>query len=500
VNLATTLAEQAERGGWSDRVAYAGPAGTVSHGQVHRGAAQAAAVLAELGVARGDRVLIALEDSVEFVWSFLASLWLGAIAVPVDPELPPGDHASSLAHAEPRVVVCARELVDRFQEAAATLAPATLTGEMAGAASVPAAAVGGEAPAYGQYTAGTTGRPKLALHRHDDPLVYHRTAGSGAFGIGPDDVLLSASRMHVAFGLGNSVFFPLLSGACALLHPGGAQPGAVAETAARRQPTLLFAVPTFYARLLEALPASPLTALRAAVSAGEPLTPALAGRIRRWAGCPVLDTLVSTEVGHAFCANTPAAARDGTLGRALEGYEVRIADAAGRDLPEGTQGLLWVRGPTLLIDYWNEPEATARALTGGWLRTGDLATLDGEGFIRHHGRADDVELVRGIAVSALEVERVLAAHIGVAEVAVAAVRDELGASSLHAFVVPTDPAKAGAALGDSVIALARERLASHKVPQAVTFVPELPRTPHGRLRRFLLREGGVEPLAAGRPG
>jgi fatty acid CoA ligase FadD22 len=500
VNLAEALADLSRRQGWDDRVAYRAPDRSVTHGQVHAGAAYAASILAGLGVARGDRVVIAVDDRIEFVWAFLGALRLGAIAVPVDPALSPDDHAYVLLDTEPAAVVCAAELAERFESDAPVLAAGTLGGMLGHASYGPAVQVGPDAPAYGQYTSGATGHPKLALHRHGDPEIYFRAFGA-ALAIGPDDTVLSMARLHSAGGLSASLVFPLCSGGSALLRPGDRpvhlDDGELPLDGVGAEPTVLVAAPTWWARLLAAMPASPLPNLRVAVSTGETLTPALATRIRTWAGCPVLDGLVSTEVGSTFCSNTPAAAREGTVGRALPPYRVRVADTDGNDVPTGSQGTLWVRGPTVLTAYWGKPEATAEVMRDGWLRTGDLASVDADGYVRHLGRADDVEIVQGVSLSPVEIERVLAGHIGVAEVAVAAIRDGSGASSLRAFVVPTDPGMAGDSLAASIVALAAERLAGPKVPGTVVFVEELPRTPTGVVRRFVLRGAEGEMAATG---
>ena len=500
MNLAEALADLSRRQGWDDRVAYRAPDRSVTHGQVHAGAAYAASILAGLGVARGDRVVIAVDDRIEFVWAFLGTLRLGAIAVPVDPALSPDDHAYVLLDTEPAAVVCAAELAERFESDAPVLAAGTLGGMLGHASYGPAVQVGPDAPAYGQYTSGATGHPKLALHRHGDPEIYFRAFGA-ALAIGPDDTVLSMARLHSAGGLSASLVFPLCSGGSALLRPGDRpvhlDDGELPLDGVGAEPTVLVAAPTWWARLLAAMPASPLPNLRVAVSTGETLTPALATRIRTWAGCPVLDGLVSTEVGSTFCSNTPAAAREGTVGRALPPYRVRVADTDGNDVPTGSQGTLWVRGPTVLTAYWGKPEATAEVMRDGWLRTGDLASVDADGYVRHLGRADDVEIVQGVSLSPVEIERVLAGHIGVAEVAVAAIRDGSGASSLRAFVVPTDPGMAGDSLAASIVALAAERLAGPKVPGTVVFVEELPRTPTGVVRRFVLRGADGEMAATG---
>ncbi len=165
-------------------------------------------------------------------------------------------------------------------------------------------------------------------------------------------------------------------------------------------------------------------------------------------------------------------------------------------MPPGDVATLWVRGPTVLLEYLGRPDATAAAKRGDWLVTGDRAAIEPDGYVRHHGRVDDIEIVGGINVAPLEIEAVLAHHGAVAEVAVAAVRDELGASRLEAFVVPAPGLQAHDEVADELLGLARLNLAAYKVPRAVRFVDALPRTPTGKLRRFVLRSGEWSP----RPG
>jgi fatty-acyl-CoA synthase/benzoate-CoA ligase/fatty acid CoA ligase FadD22 len=166
---------------------------------------------------------------------------------------------------------------------------------------------------------------------------------------------------------------------------------------------------------------------------------------------------------------------------------VELRDRDGHPVPDGEEGEMWVRGPTVTPGYLNRPEETARTLAGGWLATRDRARREPDGSYRHLGRVDDMEMVGGITVSPLEVEAVLRGHPAVREVAVAAVPDGRGASRLRAFVVPGQPVRDG--LADELIGLARESLAAFKVPRSVSFVPSLPRTATGKLRRHLLRRG-----------
>lgn len=479
------MAAVATEGGWLERPAYVVGGAVVSHGALHDRAARWASLLSGEGIGPGRRVLVALPDGVALVGAFLATLRLGGVAVLSNPRLHPDELAVQARECEPEVVVCEPSLAGRFPEC--RVVPVDLLeAEAGGAPAAPAQPVDPGAPAYAQWSSGTTGKPKAALHRHGDALVYHRAFALGAISLGPDDVVLSVSKMHFAYGLGNSLFFPLLSGCRAVLEPGPPRPEVVAELVEHHRVSVLFAVPTFYAHLGQVRPER-LRSLRVAVSAGEVLTPALAERTRRLLGCPVLDGLGSTEVGQTFLSNTLAAARDGTVGRPLPPYRVAVRDEDGRPLPAGRMGTLWVAGPTVLLGYLGRPGGTAAVRDGEWLCTGDRAVVDDDGFVSLRGRVDDLEMVGGITVAPVEIEEVLSACSGVVEVAVAAVRDGAGASHLEAFAVPAPGA--GPRLADAVVELARARLTPYKVPRVVHLVDSLPRTSTGKLRRFVLRSG-----------
>ncbi|MBB5077424.1 AMP-binding protein [Nonomuraea endophytica] len=487
-NCATYLAALARREGWWDLPAFHAPGRSYTHGEVHTLAAGAASVLAGHGVRPGDRVLIALGDGIAWVSAFLGAARLGAVAVPVNPDLTADDHAFMAADCRARLVVCGDDLVGRFG-GGAVLADERLVTLAAGAPAGPVRSVSGRTPLYAQYTSGTTGTPKAALHRHADLAGYMRAAGTGVTGVTRDDVTLSISKMFFAYGLGNALVFPLFSGSSAVLLPHRAAPGDLAEAIARHRVTLLYGVPTAYANLLADCPPDPFSTVRLAVSAGEPLPAQVGERARDLLGAPVLDQLGSTEAGHAFCSNTAWSDEPGTIGHPLPGYEVALRDKNGALVTLG-QGEIWVRGDAVMIEYLGRPEQTARALRGGWLRTGDLAEYVDGGALKHCGRADDMEMVGGITVSPTEIERVLAEHPAVAEVAVAVVRDERGAGRLRAYVVLGVEHGSGATgLEDELIGLARRRLAPYKVPRSVEVRPALPRTPTGKLRRFAVREG-----------
>jgi len=253
--------------------------------------------------------------------------------------------------------------------------------------------------------------------------------------------------------------------------------------------TVLFSVPTFYAHLVTGGRAGDFSSLRVAVSAGEPLAVALAERARAFLGCPILDGLGSTEVGQTFASNTLSQCRDGTVGRVLTPYEVEVRNGQGRAVGPGRVGALWVAGPTLLLGYLGQSGESVAAKRDGWLYTGDRGMFDDDGFLHLRGRSDDIELVGGISVRPLEIEAVLSRHPAVMEVAVAAVVGPEGGSRLEAFVVAAPGAGPPASIGAELVAAVRAELAPFKVPRAVVFVDALPRTPTGKLRRFVLRAG-----------
>lgn len=487
-NLAGVLEARAVEGGWSGDVAFVVGDRVFTHARVHDGASRAASLLAGLGAERGDRVLVVLPDGVEFAWVFLGAIRLGAVAVPVNPRLTVADHRHAATDSGARIVVCGEDVADRFPGRVVVPVEGLESALAARPPHPPVDVAAGEG-AYAQYTSGTTGAPKAALHAHGHPLVYFEAFARQAIAIDRGDVALSVSKLYFAYGLGNSLFFPLLAGCRAVLHPGHPRSDDVAELVRRHGVTVLFSVPSFYAHLVAGGRSEAFGSVRVAVSAGEALGVALAERTRAFLGCPVLDGIGSTEVGQTFASNTLARWCDGTVGQALAPYGVSVRDERGRALPAGEVGALWVRGPTVLLEYLGQPEATAAVRRGEWLCTGDRAELDPDGFVRLHGRSDDVELVGGMCVSPVEIEAVLSRHPAVTEIAVAGVVGPDGGSRLVAFVVPAPGAGPAETVRAELVALARAELAPFKVPRSVAFVEALPRTPTGKLRRFVLRTG-----------
>ncbi|ASW56768.1 class I adenylate-forming enzyme family protein [Plantactinospora sp. KBS50] len=489
MNVVEQLRRRAQQGGWTGRPAVHTASGVWTYGRLYDRVARVAGVLRRHGVRPGQRVLIAVPDGFGWLASFLAVGQLGCTAVPVNPELTAADHRFLADDCASALVICGPELAPRF-DAGRWIDPERLLAEADGAD--PVAPVPATAPLYVHYTSGTTGRPKGVVHPHGNLPVYHGTVGR-ALGVRPADVTLSVSKLYFTYGFCNSLVFPLYSGGSSVLLEHRPGPAEVAELATRYGVTLLYAVPSWYARAVADLRPGAFRTLRQAVSGGERLTARLTERAAELLGAPLLNQLGATEIGCAATANTPGHDVPGSIGRPVPGFTVQVRDAAGAPVPPGVEGHLWVTGPAMMSGYLDRPADTAAVLVDGWLHTRDLVVGAPDGTYEHVSRADDLEMVGGITMSPMEVEDVLITHPGVREVAVAAVPDEVGATRLRAFVVPARPQRPADDLAAELIALARSRLAAFKVPRSVLLVDALPRTATGKLRRFALRQRAAAP-------
>jgi benzoate-CoA ligase family protein len=467
-----------------------------------------AGALAELGVEIGNRVLVVLDDSPAFVAVFWGTVKAGAVVVPVHPVLPADEYAFLLNDSRATVAVVEERVAPRILEIRqrCPFLRAVVVAGRGGAGSLVledvlarAGSTLGPAPTnaddvmYWGYTSGSTGRPKAAVHSHAHFTAAAELVGGGVFGIGPDDVIFSASKMSFAFGLGNSLYFPARAGAVSLLVCERLDPAAVFDVITRERPTMLFTVPTLYARLLQ-VPDAPrrfdLSSLRLCVSSGEALPPPVFDGWERAFGLPLHDVLGSTEALHDFIATRPGRVRRGSIGEIVPGFEARVVDDDGEEVSAGAVGQLLIKGPTTAPYYWNRAERTRATMLGEWLRTGDMVSRDPDGYFRFAGRADDMLKVGGQWVSPMEVEGRLSEHPLVLEAAVVARADGSGLLEPCASVVLRNGRVGSPALERDLREWLRAGLAHHKVPRVVEFVAELPRTETGKIQRFRLRGAG----------
>ncbi len=517
-NAAAFFVDRHAEEGRGDRPAFRHAGRVLSYAALAELTARAANALAALGAEIEHRVLLALPDAPAFAAAFWGAARLGAVAVPVNTLMSAEEYAfllddsrARVAVVEPGVAAKIASIRHRCPHLRAVLVAGGSSAHE-GSASHEADAAGGAdfdaalakadarcAPAatrpedvmYWGYTSGSTGRPKAAVHSHADFLAAADLVGVGVFGLGPDDVTFSASKAYFAFGLGNTVYFPARVGAAALLVPERLEAADTLATIARERPTAFFAVPTLYARMLAVPDAAryDLSSLRLCVSSGEALPPALFDAWGARFGLELVDVVGSTEALHDFIANRPGAARRGSAGTIVPGFAARIVDDAGADVPPGVVGHLLIKGPTTSPCYWHRIERTRATMLGEWLRTGDMFARDAEGWFTFAGRADDMLKVGGQWVSPAEVEARLCAHPAVLEAGVVGRADAAGLVRPHAFVVPAPGAEPSPALAATLAAWAREGLAGYKVPAALAFVAELPKTATGKVQRFRLRTG-----------
>ncbi|XVS67874.1 class I adenylate-forming enzyme family protein [Actinosynnema sp. CA-299493] len=477
MNLVDALRAGADAGGWLDRPAYEVDGAMLTHADVYAGAASVAGALAGSGVRPGDRVVLVLDDGPDFVLAFLGAAHAGAVAVPVNPRLHPDELRRVLRSAGPALVVGRPGF-------SAEGFPVTTFTALDGGEPVPVTPRAVDDQVYATFTSGTTGAPRLCPQLHGDPILHHRSFAVPALELGPDDVVHSVSKMYFAYGLSNSLFFPLLSGSRVVLNPEAPLVDDVLAIVDKYDVTALFAVPTFYRKLVAHPGSDRLATLRLAATGGEVLSAALEERLMEVLGERLLNGIGTTEVGQAFTHNTRSARRFGTAGRPLPPFEVRVVDDRGEPLEPNMIGRLQVRGPTITLGVHDD--GTAKR-TADWYATGDLASTDPDGYVTVTGRLDDIENVGGIKIHPLEVEELLAGHPLVREAAVCAVTDDDGSSRLHAYVVRTEGPLDDTELADALTTLTRHHLTAYKVPRKILFVPSLPRTGSGKLRRHVVR-------------
>lgn len=329
------------------------------------------------------------------------------------------------------------------------------------------------------------------MHCHKGVRCTTQNYAQGVLGITEKDICFTASKTFHAYGLGNGLTFPFSVGASTVYLPGRATIGAVFETIERFRPTLFFGAPTLYAMLLSSEHRHDLSSLRFCVSAAEALPPEIYRRWKERFGVDILDGIGSTEMLHIFLSNQPGAIRPGSSGKPVPGYEARIEDERGQEVPRGESGNLLVRGQSAACQYWNRPDKTASTMRGEWMFTGDRYHQDEDGFFWYEGRSDDMFKVSGQWVSPVEVENVLMEHPAVHECAVVIGTDEDGLHRTHAYVTLRVGARANDLLAAELQDFVKSRVAPYKYPRKIVFLDELPKTSTGKIQRFKLRDGDV---------
>jgi acyl-CoA synthetase (AMP-forming)/AMP-acid ligase II len=456
-----------------------------------------ASELARLGIQSGERVAIALPNSIEAAVACYGAWMVGAVVVPLNVQARTRDFSHWLAHSGARHVLYERGHADVVQALAGlTPAPASIVVEgqqfhfdahpdgraTAETSDVPAGT------AVILYTSGTTGEPKGVMLSHAN-LLANAQAVVAYLGLGPEDRVLSVLPFYYAYGA-SVLHTHLISGACVVLAPNLLFPHLVVEKIESERITGFSGVPSTYALLLErvALANYDLSSLRYLTQAGGAMSTAMASRLRAALPAPALFLMYGqTEATSRISWLPPERFDDkpGSVGIAVQGAELKIVQDDGTPAPAQVTGEVWVRGSGIMLGYHRNPETTARVLQGGWLRTGDLGHLDEEGFLFLLGRRSDMIKTGAHRVHPGDIEEVIAEMAGISEVAVVGIDDEILGQVIKAFIVASEiPPRAE----DRVKAHCRARLAPYKIPRHIAFVDALPRTASGKVKRVQLMQ------------
>lgn len=502
-NAAVDLIERNLRAGRGAKLAYIDDAGSYTYDELARRVDRFAVALRQLGVQMEQRVLLCLLDTIDFPVAFLGCIKAGVVPIAVNTLLSRDDLAYVLNDSRACTVIVSEALLPTFAEPIGRskfLRHRIVSGgpvdgylqfagllRAAGDDDIPIAPTTCDDACFWLYSSGSTGAPKGTVHAHSSLIQTAELYARALAGYQEQDIVFCASKLPFAYGLGNSLSFPLAVGATAILMAERPTPASMIERLKRHRPTIFCTIPTAYAALLASpeLPKREDLRLRLCTSAGEALPAHVGERWNNHFGAPILDGIGSTEMLHIFISNKPSDVHYGTTGKVVPGYEGRIVDENGVCVPVGEAGELLVRGPTRAILYWNNRARTSTTFRGEWTHTGDKFRQTADGCYVYEGRMDDMLKVSGLYVSPVEVESALMAHEAVLEAAVVGHQDAQGLTKVCGFVVLKPSRDVSAQeLQQHVKAL----LAPHKYPRSIQFMSELPKTATGKIQRFKLRQ------------
>ena len=495
--------------GRGDRIAITGPRGTRSYAGLCAEASRWGRGFQSLGLRRGDRILMYLDDTPAYPAAFFGAVRAGFVPLLINTLTPPDLLQFYLSDSGSAVAVADAEFSACFS--AIGCADTSLRTLIVVNGAPRQHAVGcclvaddwlrafpaelGEVDthrnemAFWMYSSGSTGRPKGIVHLQHDMAYSDLAFGRNVLKLVPEDICFSVPKMFFAYGFGNSITFPFSVGAATLLLPGQPKPDAIFAAIERFRPTVLFGLPTLYTALtkVEGAAATDFSSLRLSLSAAEVLSADIFNDWKKLTGIEIVEGLGSTEALHIYLSNRPETKKLGSAGLRVPGYEVALKDKDGRAVADNEEGVLWVRGDSNTPLYWNRPDKTAETLReGGWIYTGDRFVRDSDGFHFFRGRADDLVKISGQWVYPLEVELCLAEHPKVRECAVLAVELPDRRMTLKAVVVMNDRAfdadDATRALQDYV----KGKLLPYKYPRQMRFLSELPKTGTGKIDRQAL--------------
>ena len=501
LNLVEELLDKAGARGFAGRPLLRSSRLTLTYADVRERVDKVARLLTQdLGLVPGNRVLLRGGNSIGLAVAWLAVVKAGLVAVATMPLLRARELGEIIDKAQPAAALCEVKLLDELDRARLgrqvlrTVVAFSASDDQAAffarteprdgpALACPAAA---DDIALMAFTSGTTGKPKAAVHTHRDVLAACETWPRHVLRATPEDIVVGSPPLAFTFGLGGLLIFPMWAGASVYFPDASYTPESMVHTINETGATICYTAPTFYRQMAPFVRQSGVRSLRICVSAGEGLPDATRQLWRDASGIEMTDGIGATEMFHIFISSGPEDVRRGAIGKVVPGYEARVVDDDGQEVPRGTVGMLAVIGPTG-CKYLDDPRQTSY-VRQGWNFPGDAFTQDQDGYFFFQARADDMIITAGYNVGGPEVEDALLRHPAVAECGVVGKPDDTRGMIVKAFCVLKPGHSADEAMVRALQDHVKATIAPFKYPREIEFVPSLPRTETGKLQRFRLRQ------------
>ena len=506
-NITTKLIDDTVEMGLGDKTAVYFKDKTYTYKEIQSMINRFGNALRILGVHIEERVILVMHDTPEALASFFGCVKIGAIPIPINYMYTADDYRFLLNNSRARTVVAHDDFINEIEgwkEKLLYLENTIVVGNKTRSNHISfhdlvdrcsdqlkVAYTTFEDNAFWLYTSGSTGTPKAAVHLQHDVFTCIDNYAKATLGINSEDILFSASKFFFAYGLGNSFLYPFGTNASVVLMQDRPTVDNVVSTINKYHPTVFFGIPTLYANLLNVADIEKkvdMSSVRICTSAGEALPKDIFFRWKEKFGLEIIDGIGSTEILHIFISNRPGDVKPGSSGKVVPGYQAKIVDDKGNEVPDGEVGSLLVKGESTAAYYYRHHEKTKNAMIGDWFSTGDKYYRDADGYFYYCGRGDDMLKVGGIWVSPIEIEDTLISHPAVKEAAVVAKPDEHMLIKPKAYVILKTGYEPTEELGKEIQAYVKKTIAPYKFPRWIEFVKDLPRTATGKIQRYKLRE------------
>jgi 2-aminobenzoate-CoA ligase len=496
LNLVEELLDKAPAKGFGERPLLRSSRLTLTYAQARvRVDAIVRMLTQDLALVPGNRVLLRGGNSIGLALAWLAVVKAGLVAVPTMPLLRARELGDIIDKAQPAVALCEGKLLDELDRArlerpvlrtVVVFDAAGDTPALSAAGPVAACPTAADDIALLAFTSGTTGKPKAAVHTHRDVLAACETWPRHVLEATPDDIVVGSPPLAFTFGLGGLLIFPMWAGASVYFPDKPYTPEGMVRTINDIGATICYTAPTFYRQMAPFARDLGVGALRICVSAGEGLPDATRQLWKDASGIEMTDGIGATEMFHIFISSPASEVRRGAIGKVVPGYEARVVDDDGNEVPRGTVGKLAVIGATGC--KYLEDARQANYVRAGWNYPGDAFHQDDDGYFFFNARADDMIVTAGYNVAGPEVEDALLRHPAVAECGVIGKPDDMRGMIVKAYCVLKPGHAADAAMVKTLQDHVKASIAPFKYPREIEFVASLPRTETGKLQRFRLRQ------------